>query len=64
MIRNGGFFHPESPYGKICADIVGPSPNGYLMTGNGKVVSKITTNSLDPINTKLPTVQANVQVRK
>lgn len=42
MIRNGGFFHPESPYGKICADIVGPAPNGYLMTGNGKVVSKIT----------------------
>jgi hypothetical protein len=41
MIRNGGFFHPESPYGKICADIVGPSPNGYLMTGNGTVVSKI-----------------------
>lgn len=42
IIKNGGFFHPESPYGKICADIVGPSPNGYLMTGNGKVVSKIT----------------------
>ena len=42
MIKNGGFFHPESPYGKVCADIVGPSPNGYLMTGNGQVVSKIT----------------------
>jgi len=42
IIKGGGFFHPESPYGKICADIVGPSPNGYLMTGNGKVVSKIT----------------------
>ena len=41
MIRNGGFFHPQSPYGKVCADIVGPSPNGYLMTGNGTVVSKI-----------------------
>ena len=45
IIRNGGFFHPESSYGKICADIVGPSPNGYLMTGNGKIISKITKNS-------------------
>lgn len=41
QIRAGVFYHPESPYGKICADIVGPAPNGYLMTGNGKVVSKI-----------------------
>lgn len=41
MIRNGGFFHPESPYGKVCGDIVGPSPNGYLITGNGTVVSNI-----------------------
>jgi len=48
IIKSGGFFHPESPYGKICADIVGPSPNGYLMTGNGKVVSKIVT--FDPVN--------------
>jgi hypothetical protein len=42
VIKSGGFFHPESPYGKVCADIVGPSPNGYLMTGDGKVISKIT----------------------
>ncbi len=41
IIKSGGFFHPESPYGKICADIVGPAPNGYLMTGNGQIVSKI-----------------------
>ena len=46
-IKNGGFFHPDSPYGKICADIIGPSPNGYLMTGNGKIISKI-NNTLPP----------------
>jgi hypothetical protein len=42
IIKSGGFFHPDSPYGVTCADIIGPAPNGYLMTGNGKVVSKIT----------------------
>jgi len=41
IIKSGGFFHPDSPYGITCADIVGPAPNGYLMTGNGKIVSKI-----------------------
>ena len=41
QIRVGVFYHPESPYGKICADVVGPAPNGYLMTGNGQIVSKI-----------------------
>jgi hypothetical protein len=40
FIKSGGFFHPESLYGKICADIIGPSPNGYLMTGNGTVFPK------------------------
>jgi hypothetical protein len=40
FIKSGGFFHPESLYGKICADIIGPSPNGYLMTGNGMVFPK------------------------
>jgi len=43
IIKSGGFFHPDSSYGKICADIVGPAPNGYLMTGNGKIISKIKT---------------------
>ena len=42
IIKSGGFFHPDSPYGVTCADIIGPAPNGYLMTGNGKIVSKIT----------------------
>ena len=46
-IKNGGFFHPDSPYGKICADIIGPSPNGYLISGNGKIISKI-NNTLPP----------------
>lgn len=41
IIKSGGFFHPDSPYGITCADIVGPAPNGYFMTGNGKIVSKI-----------------------
>lgn len=43
IIKSGGFFHPDSSYGKICADIVGPAPNGYLMTGNGRIISKIKT---------------------
>lgn len=41
QIRAGVFYHPDSPYGKICADIVGQAPNGHLMTGNGKILSKI-----------------------
>lgn len=41
QIKAGVFFHPNSPYGKICADIVGPAPNGLLMTGNGTIVSEI-----------------------
>jgi hypothetical protein len=49
IIKSGGFFHPDSSYGKICADIVGPAPNGYLMTGNGKIISKIKTQSQEVI---------------
>jgi len=41
LIKSGGFFHPDSPHGITCADIVGPGPNGYLMTGNGQIISKI-----------------------
>jgi hypothetical protein len=40
QIKSGVFFHPNSPYGKICADIVGTAPNGLLMTGNGTIVSE------------------------
>lgn len=64
QIRAGVFYHPESPYGKICADIMATAPNGHIMTGNGKVVSKIVTNSSDSLNNKLPTVQSNGKVRK
>jgi hypothetical protein len=56
VIKAGGFFHPDSPYGKICADIVGPSPNGYLMTGNGKIVSKI--------NNTIPSESSNGQTKE
>ena len=55
-IKNGGFFHPDSPYGKICADIIGPSPNGYLISGNGKIISKI--------NNTLPSESKNGQTKK
>ena len=42
QIRSGVFFHPESPYGKICADIIATAPNGHIMTGNGIVASEST----------------------
>jgi len=31
QIRAGVFYHPESPYGKICADIMATAPNGHIM---------------------------------
>ena len=40
QIRAGVFYHPESPYGKICADIMATAPNGHIMSGNGVVISK------------------------
>ena len=40
QIRAGVFYHTESPYGKICADIMATAPNGYIMSGNGVVISK------------------------
>lgn len=40
QIRLGVFYHSESPYGKICADIIATAPNGYIMSGNGIVINK------------------------
>lgn len=40
QIRLGVFYHRESPYGKICADIIATAPNGYIMSGNGIVINK------------------------
>jgi len=50
--KSGIDFHPNSPYAKICADIIVQPP---------KIV---TVDPVNSINTKLPTVQINGQVRK
>jgi len=50
--KSGIDFHPNSPYAKICADIIVQPP---------KIVTIDPVNSL---NKKLPTVQSNVQVTK
>ena len=50
--KSGIDFHPTSPYAKVCADVIIQPP---------KIV---TIDPVNSINTKLPTVQTNVQVRK
>lgn len=50
--KSGIDFHPTSPYAKVCADVIVQPP---------KIV---TIDPVNSINTKLPTVQTNVQVRK
>ena len=50
--KSGIDFHPTSPYAKVCADVIVQPP---------KIV---TIDPVNSINTKLPTVQTNVQVRE
>jgi hypothetical protein len=50
--KGGVDFHPTSPYAKVCADVIIQPP---------KIVTIDPANS---INTKLPTVQINGQIRK
>ena len=50
--KSGIDFHPNSPYAKICADIIVQPP---------KIV---TVDPVGSLNNKLPTVQINGQVRK
>jgi hypothetical protein len=40
QIKAGIFYHPDSPYGLTCADVMATAPNGHIMTGNGVVISK------------------------
>ena len=40
QIKAGIFYHPDSPYGLTCADVMATAPNGHIMTGNGVVINK------------------------
>jgi len=40
QIKAGIFYHPDSPYGLTCADVMATAPNGHIMSGNGVVISK------------------------
>ena len=50
--KSGVDFHPNSPYAKICSDIIVQPP---------KIV---TIDPVGSLNNKLPTVQINGQIRK